>query len=64
MVGVGVGPDVLLLLLGSAFVCGGGGGLNSDSLKKRERKLLQKTATACLNKRLGFCLLGGSSFLL
>ena len=26
---------------GSARVCGGGG-LNSDSLKKRERKLLQK----------------------
>ena len=45
--GVGVGPVLLLLLLGSAVVCGGG--LISDSLKKRERKLLQNSH--CLLKQ-------------
>ena len=47
-----MGPVLMLLLLGSADVCGGGG-LNSDSLK-REKESCYKTVTACLNKRLGF----------
>ena len=32
--------------------------------KKERKKVVTKTVTACLNKRLGFCLLGGSPFLL
>ena len=43
-----MGPVFLLLLLGSADGCGGGG-LTSDSLKKRERKLLQNSH--CLLKQ-------------
>ena len=56
-----MGPvDVVAAAAGSADVCGGGG-LNSDSLK-REKESCYKTVTACLNKRLGFCLLGGNFF--
>ena len=56
-----MGPVLMLLLLGSADVCGGGG-LNSDSLKKRERKLLQNSY--CLLKQKAWLLTAGrKSFL-
>ena len=52
---------VVAAAAGSAGVCGGGG-LNSDSLKKRERKLLQNSY--CLLKQEAWLLTAGrKSFL-
>ena len=63
MGGVGVGPEVAAAA-GERWRVRRRRWVEFGFFKKERKKVVTKTATACLNKRLGFCLLGGSSFLL
>ena len=57
-----MGPVFLLLLLGSACVCGGGGGLNSDSLK-REKESCYKNSHCLFKQKAWLLTAGRKSFL-